>query len=107
MLNVAGGMDPLESHDSKSAFMEIPQQAGMPPGMAHSPYGPIRSSYPSHHNSQAEGVFSSANPTRPLGYPPFSMTAMNAMGPGGYSAPTHHPFMSNPYSTSPVRDGKF
>ncbi|KAK7482108.1 hypothetical protein BaRGS_00026692 [Batillaria attramentaria] len=103
MLNVGGGgMDELEQGMvGKSAFMDLQQQQ-MPPGMAHPAYSGIRTSYPSQHHHQHEGVFSTPQHSRAaLGYP----FAMNSMGPGGYSAAPSH-FSMSPYQTpSPPRDG--
>lgn len=102
MLNV-GGVEGLEQDMSgKSAFMELQQQAGMPPGMGHPAY-PIRSSYQHHHGGQhGESVFSNSQ-GRAL-YP----FHMNAMSPSSYQPPTAHPFPMPPYqSPSPTREGKF
>ncbi|XP_021374886.1 homeobox protein Dlx6a-like [Mizuhopecten yessoensis] len=101
MLNV-GGVDGLEQDMSgKSAFMELQQQAGMPPGMGHPAY-PIRSSYQHHHGGQhGESVFSNSQ-GRAL-YP----FHMNAMSPSSYQPPSAHPFPMPPYqSPSPTREDK-
>jgi len=104
MLNV-GGVDGIDQDMSgKSAFMELQQQAGMPPGMGHPAY-PIRSSYQSHHHGQhGDSVFSNAHqPPRSLAYP----FHMNPMSPSGYQPPTAHPFPMPQYqSPSPTREGK-